>query len=252
MADVMLVHGAFHAGSCWDLVGAALRSHGHRVWAPTLTGLGERAYLATKTTDLSAHVREVEELITFADLPSVVLVGHGYAGMILGVLHDRMPQRIRNLVYLDGFVPENGENALDGFSPLMRAKTHRAAAEHGHGWLVPPPPREVLVGPHAEASTWLRSHLRPQPLGTLTQPVRLLFPEVLDCSYVACTGWRSIAALSLERARSRGWRIREIPEPHSAMLTAPQTVTREIESAIEAARPMPAVLPPLSAERVHR
>ncbi|EIV92867.1 alpha/beta fold hydrolase [Frankia sp. QA3] len=250
MADVLLVHGAFHAGSCWDAVAVTLRAAGHRVWAPTLTGLGERAHLATKTTDLSGHVREIEELIKFEGLTSVVLVGHGLAGMILSVLHERIPERLRNLVYLDGFVPDHGENALDGLAPLYRAATRRAAAR-GVGWLVPPPPLEVFVGDHDVPLAWLRSQLRPQPLATLTERVRLLSPEILDCSYVSCVGWHSITTASHARALARGWRVSRISEPHSAMLTSPAVVCREIENAIGAANPMP-VLPELSPQRARR
>src|SRR5688572_1955574 len=113
MATYVLIHGAWHGGWCWKLVAPALRRAGHEVYAPSLTGLGERRHLASRAIDLEAHVRDVVELLEMEDLSGVVLLGHSYGGMVVTGAADRVPERISQLVYLDAFVPENGKCLLD-------------------------------------------------------------------------------------------------------------------------------------------
>src|SRR4051794_30531978 len=108
MATFVLVHGAIVGGWCWRWVAPRLRSAGHEVYAPTLTGLGERVHLASPDTDLETHIRDIDNVLRFEDLTDVVLVGWSYGGMIVAGAADRAPERIAQLVYLDADAPRDG------------------------------------------------------------------------------------------------------------------------------------------------
>ena len=106
MTTYVLVHGAFHGGWCWGRVAARLRSAGHQVHTPTLTGLGDRVHLAHAGITLGTHVQDVENVYLYEDLQHTVLVGHSYAGMVITGVAGRIPDRIAHLVYLDAFLPD--------------------------------------------------------------------------------------------------------------------------------------------------
>ena len=105
----ILVHGAWQGGWAWSRLAPLLEAEGHRVYAPTLTGLAERANLLSKDVNLSTHVEDVSRLIIAEDLDDVVLVGHSYGGMVISGVADRMAEKIKSFVVLDGFVPESGK-----------------------------------------------------------------------------------------------------------------------------------------------
>lgn len=73
MTTCLLIHGGGHGGWCWQRVGRALRAQGHEVYAPTLTGFGERCHLGDRQTSFNTFVTDVEQVITFEDLNDVVL-----------------------------------------------------------------------------------------------------------------------------------------------------------------------------------
>src|SRR5437660_801825 len=110
MATFVLVHGAWHGGWCWRKLMPLLRSAGHAVWTPTLTGLGERAHLGNPDVGLSTHVQDVVNVLEYEDLSNVVLVGHSYGGMVITGVAHQMPGRLAHLVYLDAFVPKDGQS----------------------------------------------------------------------------------------------------------------------------------------------
>ena len=105
----VLVHGAWGGGWAWRGVDSLLTAQGHTVYRPTLTGLGERVHLFNAEVDLSTHIQDVVNTILFEELDDVVLMGHSYGGMVVTGVADRLPDRIRHLVYLDAFLPESGE-----------------------------------------------------------------------------------------------------------------------------------------------
>src|SRR6266516_1091932 len=117
MATFVLDHGGFHGGWCWKRVTPHLRAAGHEVYAPTLTGLGERCHLASPETNLSTHIQDILNVLSYEDLTDVVLVGHSCSGMVITGVADRAPERVTRLVYLDAFVPEDGQALRDLFRP---------------------------------------------------------------------------------------------------------------------------------------
>src|SRR3954447_2257025 len=119
MATYVLVHGGGHGGWCYQRVARLLRSDGHEVHAPTLTGLGERSHLVGPQVDLDMHIRDVVALLHFEDLRDVILVGHSYGGMVITGVADRASDRIGRLVYLDAATPVNNQSLLDVTGPTL-------------------------------------------------------------------------------------------------------------------------------------
>src|SRR5215813_9903475 len=118
MATFVLVHGAWHGGWCWQKVIPLLEAADHAVYAPTLTGLAERACELSPDVGLDTHIQDVVGLLQDKDLHEVILVGHSYGGMVITGVVDAVPERIAHLVYLDTFVPRDGESMVD-VSPLV-------------------------------------------------------------------------------------------------------------------------------------
>lgn len=113
MATFVLVHGSCHGGWCWKKVTPLLTSHSHRLYTPTLTGLGERTHLLRENIDLSTHILDITQVFGYEDLDDVILVGHSYGGMVISGVAERIPDKIRRLVYLDGYIPEDRKTAFD-------------------------------------------------------------------------------------------------------------------------------------------
>jgi len=229
MATFVLVHGAMHGGWCWKRVVPLLRAADHDVYAPTLTGLGERAHLAHAGIDLDTHVQDVVGVLAYEDLDRVVLVGHSYAGTVVAGVADRLPGRIAHLVYLDAAVAGDGQAVLDLFPPEFQAAERALVEAEGDGWRWPPPDPSVWGIMDPEDAAWVRAKLVPQPFETFTQPLRLVNPAGFagPKTYIACVaaghdGWRDAM---VERARTEpGWRYRELATGHDAMITAPREV----------------------------
>ncbi|HEX3971160.1 MAG TPA: alpha/beta fold hydrolase, partial [Stellaceae bacterium] len=130
----VLVHGAWQGSWVWERVVDALRAQGHRVFAPSLTGIGERAHLAGPQVDLAMHVADVVGVIDHYELENVVLCGHSYGGMVVGGAADRVASKIGSLVYLDAFIPEAGKSLWD-FLPQEGVAAQRNSAKDG--WRIP-------------------------------------------------------------------------------------------------------------------
>ena len=113
MSTFLLVHGAWHSGRCWERVVPLLEAAGHRVFAPSLTGYGDKAHLLGPDVGLDTHVEDIVRLIGDEGLTEVTLVGHSYAGLVISSAANQIPDRIAHLVYLDAMVPEDGETAVD-------------------------------------------------------------------------------------------------------------------------------------------
>ena len=113
MATFVLVHGAWHGSWCWKRVRKALQARGHDVFTPTLTGVGERSHLLSPDVNLDTHITDVVNLIRWEELSGIVLCGHSYGGCVITGVADRLSDRIAALVYLDAFVPEDGQSLYD-------------------------------------------------------------------------------------------------------------------------------------------
>ncbi len=90
-----------------------LGERGHERFTPTYTGLGERVHLARPEVGLETHIADVLGVLEFEDLRNVLLIGHSYGGMVATAVADRVPERLAQLVYIDAFVPRDGQSLFD-------------------------------------------------------------------------------------------------------------------------------------------
>ena len=164
MACFVLVHGAYHGGWCWRDVAMRLQQAGHTVFTPTLTGLGERRHLLAAATSMETFVLDIMNVFEFEGLHDVILVGHSFGGRVIGGVADRMPERIRRLVFLDAGLAPAGESRLDGLNTSARADRIAAAQRHDGGISVPPPSASALGITDPDQAAWLEARLTPQRL----------------------------------------------------------------------------------------
>ena len=122
----VLVHGAWHGGWCWQRVADRLRGGGHTVFTPTLTGLGERSHLLRAGIDLKTHITDIVNVMKWEGLSDVVLCGHSYGGFVISGVAEQMAPAIRSIVFLDAFVPRNGESVLDLTGPAVQEGVRNA------------------------------------------------------------------------------------------------------------------------------
>jgi pimeloyl-ACP methyl ester carboxylesterase len=209
MATIVIVHGATCGGWEWKEARQALQTAGHEVYTPTLTGLGERSHLATPEVGLDTHIQDIVNVLEYEDLRDVVLVGHSYGGMVVTAVADRAAARLARLVYVDAFLPDDGECLFDVSPPEVRARWEDWARRLGEGWRVPP--------------WWAAPDRRyvPQPLKTVQQPVRLTGTgsRTVPGAYIHCTVKPDGDDLlrSADRARARGWPVYELATGHDLL-----------------------------------
>ena len=138
MGSTFLVcHGAWSAGWAWKKMHPLMAAAGHRLVTPTQTGIGEREHLANPSIDLETHIQDILNVIRYEDLRDIVLIGHSYGGMVATGVADRARDRIAQLIYLDAFVPDDGQSHLDLNEPAQQRMQELAKAG---GWRVPPYP----------------------------------------------------------------------------------------------------------------
>ena len=225
MATFVCVHGAWGGGWEWAEVVRYLRAAGHEVYTPTLTGIGERSHLGTPQTDLETHIQDIVNLLAFEELRDVVLTGHSYGGVVITGVADRAPERLRQLVYLDALLPEDGESVFDLVGPEHAAEFEASASATGDGWRIPP--LEWVNAP--PVGDWARGRYLPHPLGTMRQPLRLANPAhpPLPTTFIRCTANQDTGELfdqMEDRARARGWHLRALPSIHDAQMAMPREV----------------------------
>jgi pimeloyl-ACP methyl ester carboxylesterase len=216
-ATFVVAHGAWSSGWAWKKMHPLLAARGHRLVTPSYTGLGERAHLARREIDLDTHITDVVNVLEFENLRDVVLVGHSYGGMVATGVADRARERLRRLIYLDAFVPENGQSLADlaGGEAGLRARAV-------DGWRVPPNP--VPDDTPAEDLDWIAARRLHQPIGTLVQPLTLTRgPLTLPRDYVFCTKSETFRPYA-NRAREAGWPVHEFDSSHNPHITVPEAL----------------------------
>jgi pimeloyl-ACP methyl ester carboxylesterase len=182
----VLIAGAWHGGWVWRDVIPALREMGHAVTAPTLTGLGERRHSGTSETGLTTHIEDVLTHIEMEDLRDVTLVGWSYGGMVITGVASRIPAKIKSLIYLDAFVPEDGKALIDYAAPQFRSDPEVLMRE---GKPLPPVSVEALGLTDPALVAFVTPRLTPQPWRTFYEPVHVQpLPAHITAAYVYCSG----------------------------------------------------------------
>lgn len=220
----VVVHGATAGGWEWKKCGKFLTDDGHTVYRATLTGLGERMHLNSPDIDLQTHINDVVNLILFEDLHDVVLTGHSYGGMVITGVMDRVPDRIKHVVFLDAAVPDDGQSSWDIFGGT-------------------PDPKRFVDG--FMQVPWVKPDTKPphsvkQSIKCFNQPVSYKNPaaKALPVTYVAfvpkdkSAEERAKTDKSWQRAVARGWTIRTFPGTHVAMVEDPRGVATLIEESV--------------------
>jgi pimeloyl-ACP methyl ester carboxylesterase len=232
MATFVLVQGACGGGWSWKKLAPLLRAAGHDVFTPTLTGLGERVHLGHPDIDLDTHIIDIVNVLEYEDLQDVVLVGWSYGGMVITGVADRIPERLAHLVYLDAWVPQDGQNFYDCWpdSEAWRAEDEARARAIGDGWrhYYPDEAMDAMSDVSAVDRSWFLEKRKGHPLKTLTQPLRLhRTPEPrLSRTYIYCpvgVDPSEPEPAFLQRARTEpGWRYLALSASHLAPISAPR------------------------------
>jgi pimeloyl-ACP methyl ester carboxylesterase len=228
----VLVHGAWHGGWCWRRVSDLLERKGHKVFSPTLTGVGERSHLMSKDVVLDTHITDIVNVLKWEDLTNVCLVAHSYGGWPVSGALEQVLDRVSAVVYLDAFMPEDGQRGFDFASEFSR-KALLAAVEKGE------PGRP---GPTAEAfhvnekdRAWVDSKLTPQPNGVALQPIKLTGAreKVAKKTYIRAPVYPQPAFDKAYAAKKAdpSWRTYEVPCGHDVMVDMPE---RLVEILLEA------------------
>jgi pimeloyl-ACP methyl ester carboxylesterase len=233
----VLVHGIWHGGWCWSRVADLLRAHGHKVTAPTHTGLGERAHLLSEGITLETFVEDIVNHLKYEDLSDVVLVGHSFGGAPISGAADRVPARIAKLIYFDAAIMENGETWFGLLPPGMVADRSKLARRFSDGLSLPPAAPDSFGVTDPDDVAWLAPRLTPQPFATLVTPLKLVHRcgNGLPVHYVTCTSPAyPPAMLCRDRAEERGWPIAPLASGHDAMVShAPATAALLERLAVE-------------------
>jgi len=219
----VLVHGSSAGGWCYRRVADLIEKAGHKVYAPTLTGLGERSHLMSGQITLDTHITDVANVIKWEDLDGFVLVGHSYGGWIISGVAERFEKRIASIVFLDAFMPEDGQRVLDTNSPRSRAEIEEAVkkAEVSR----PAPPASVWAV-NAKDQPWVNEKFTAQPIGVAFTPIRLTGARdrIAKKTYVRAKGYDNP---NFERYYAKvkadpSWRTYELPCGHEVMIDMPE------------------------------
>lgn len=222
----LVAHGSWSAGWSWKKMHPLMATAGHRLIVPTYTGLGEKEHLANPTNDLETHIQDLLGVIKFEELNDIVLVSHSYGGMVATGVADRVPERIRRVIYVDSFVPQDGQSLFD-IAPAATVELFRAGIAAGDGWRIPPMPIPDDTSPADKE--WIGKFRMPQSVKCFDSKLKLANGDTkLPRAYIyalkhpPADTFRPFA----ERAKSEGWDYREIDASHSAQITAPETLAK--------------------------
>ena len=207
----------------------ALRKSGHEACAPTLTGLGERNHLMSQSINLDTHIADVVNLIKWEELSDVVLVGHSYGGMVITGVADALSDRIRSLVYLDAFVPKDGEalvNFLPAGSPPPKVVNEYCLA----------PLPAAFFGAKPDVAAIVDSHTTPMPIACFTQTLKLsgAIDRIKKKTYVYCNvpAPTTFTPFYEKLKDDRDWKVHTLPCTHIVQIEMPNELTKLLLEAV--------------------
>ena len=221
-ATFVLVHGAWAGAWSWIRLIDRLIARGHRVYAPTLSGLGERSHLASCEIDLTTHVNDIVNEILWKDLDQIVLVGHSYSGFVISGVAEQLEKRIASIVYLDALIPSDGQSFADLGPGLDRTVR-----------LTPAPPTAPGDYVNETDHAWVDSKATPQPTATFTERMRLTgaYQRIPKKTYICATNGplpHNGDALRTDPS----WKVYDVESGHDVAIDAPAKLAELLEAAI--------------------
>jgi pimeloyl-ACP methyl ester carboxylesterase len=236
LAVIVLAHGAWSAGWAWKRMRPLMTAAGHEFFAPSYTGLGERAHLASPDNDLETHIADVAGVLEFEDLRNVVLLGHSYGGMVATGVADRARERVAQIIYLDAFVPEDGKALIDYWTQQQRRRVLDSVST-GDGWRVAPNP--VPPDTSEADSAWIAKFRMSQSVRCFEQPIDLHAKLTVPRSYIQCMRYAESGPFGqfASRAREAGWPVHELDASHSPNITAPAALMEVLQRILSASCP---------------
>lgn len=227
----LLIHGAWVGGWYWRRVPDLLEKKGHKVFSPTLTGLGERSHLLSKDINLDTHVTDIVNVIKWEDIGDVCMVAHSYGGWIGSGALEQIGDRVSSIVWVDAFKPETGQRPLDLTSDAFR-KGILEAAEKGEQGFPAPGGNPVPIFVNENDSAYVTSKVTRQPIGTYLQPVKLsgARDKVAKKTYIRATKYPSpvFDKAFADCKTDSSWRTFEIASGHLVMLDAPEWLADQL------------------------
>jgi pimeloyl-ACP methyl ester carboxylesterase len=219
----VLVHGAWHGGWCWRRVADLLEKQGHKVFTPTLTGLGERSHLMRADITLDTHISDVVNVIKWEDLHGICLVAHSYGGWPVSGALEQIGDRVASIVFLDAFVPEDGQKGFDFASDFSRKGTIEAQQK---GEISRPAPPASAFHVNEKDIAWVQSKLTPQPLALAFSTIKLTGAreKVAKKTYIRAPAYPQPGFDKYYAAKKAdpSWRTYEVNCGHDVMVDAPE------------------------------
>ncbi len=219
----VLVHGAWHGGWCWRRVSDLLEKRGHKVFTPTMTGLGERSHLMDPKINLTTHITDIVNVIKWEELNEFVLVGHSYGGAVVSGVAEQAREAISSIVFLDAFMPENGDSMRD---LTVRRTAIDELVQKGETTMKPVPAAVFQV--NEKDRGWVDGKCTPQPLGTFTEQITLTGARerIAKKAYIRATGFANAPFdVAQQKAKANGWRVYDVPCGHDVMVNMPDRLT---------------------------
>lgn len=226
----VLVHGGYHGGWCWSRLTPILQQNGHRAFAPTITGVGERSHLLANTLRLETAINDIVQVIETEELTDVVLVGHSIGGIYIAGVADRIPDRIRRLVFLDAVLLDSGQTLLSFLPPDRQEALRKVAAAHGN-LVSPKPPAKMFGLERQQDEQWVDRRMTDHPWSTWIDPLVLTKPfgAGLPKHYIECTKpeFPFVAASKAKlRKHPNDWKVSSLATGHDAMISAPEQLAK--------------------------
>ena len=224
----VLIHGAWHGGWCWRRVADRLEAAGHKVYTPTLTGLGERSHLMRAGIDLDTHITDIVNVFEWEELKDAVLVAHSYGGWPVSGAIEKLLPRVSSIVYLDANMPANGEIGTDG-QPAASRQALEAALARGE-FSRPPPDVSSFQIADPKDQAWVVQKMTPQPIGVTTQKITLTGARdrvgkktfIRALRHPSAPFDKALAACKADKS----WRVFELDSGHDVMIDQPDRLVQ--------------------------
>ena len=231
MAVFVLVHGAWGGGWCWQRVARSLRQMGHEVYTPTLTGVGERSHLLRAGIDLDTHIEDILNVVRFEQLDRIILVGHSYGGTVITGVADAIPDKIASLIYLDAFIPENGQALLD-LVPQNPTQPGRALRQDA---LAAPPIPAAAFSVNPKDAAFVDAMATPHPIACFSQKAKLTGAHKRIGKrfyiYASVPSPTSFTPFYERVKNDPAWNVSTVPCGHMVMLDMPDRLVELLAAA---------------------